>query len=75
MFIQETFSVAAVLPSKLKKIMPKLVITGIQEILKKILVSNPIPRGSRRRQENHIEDNDQSGIPDPQQFCKGGKQV
>lgn len=55
--------------------MPKLVITRIQEILKNILVSNQIPRGSRRRQENRTEDKDQSGIPDPQQFCKGGKQV
>lgn len=55
--------------------MPKLVIARIQEFLKKILVSNQIPRGSRRRQENRIEDKYQSGIPDTEQFCKGGKQL
>lgn len=55
--------------------MPKLLITKIQEILKKILVSNQIHRSSRKKQENHIEDKDQTGIPDPEQFCEVGKQL
>ena len=28
-----------------------------------------------RKKENCIEDKDQTGIPDPEQFCKVGKQL
>lgn len=39
-------------------------------MLKKILVSNQIHRDSRRKQENRIEDKDQSGILSQSDFVK-----
>lgn len=39
-----------------------------------ILVRNQIYRGSKKEEkENHIEDKDRTGIPDPEQFWKVGK--